>query len=95
MDGPWVYGGLVSNVWSVAGSGASDINLLTLQPFINYNLPGGGYFTSSPDISANLRSRQQRAVDRATRLGLWEDLQARQHTGERADQPLSQCETAY
>ena len=53
MDGPWVYGGLVSNVWSVAGSGASDINLLTLQPFINYNLPGGRYFTSSPVISAN------------------------------------------
>jgi hypothetical protein len=24
-----------------------------LQPFINYNLPGGRYFTSSPVISAN------------------------------------------
>jgi len=53
MDGPWVYGGLVSNVWSVSGSGAGDINLLTLQPFINYNLPGGRYFTSSPVVNAN------------------------------------------
>jgi|TARA_B100001964_G_C14242614_1_gene605842 hypothetical protein len=53
MDGSWVYGALVSNVWSVSGSGTSDINLLTLQPFINYNLPGGRYFTSAPVLNAN------------------------------------------
>ncbi|HCK76363.1 MAG TPA: neuromedin U [Gammaproteobacteria bacterium] len=53
MNGPWVYGGLISNIWSVSGSGTSDINLMTLQPFINYNLPGGRYLTSSPVITAN------------------------------------------
>lgn len=53
FNGPWVYGGLISNVWSVSGSGAQDINLMTLQPFLNYNLPGGRYFTSSPVITAN------------------------------------------
>ena len=53
FNGPWVYGGLVNNIWSVSGSGPNDINSLTLQPFLNYNLPGGRYFTSSPLITAN------------------------------------------
>ena len=53
MNGPWVYGGLISNIWSVSGSGPNDINSMTLQPFLNYNLPGGRYFTSSPVITAN------------------------------------------
>ena len=53
FNGPWVYGGLINNIWSVSGSGQKDINLMTLQPFINYNLPGGRYFTSSPLITAN------------------------------------------
>lgn len=53
FDGPWVYGGLINNIWSVSGSGPNDINMMTLQPFVNYNLPGGRYFTSSPLITAN------------------------------------------
>ena len=53
FNGPWVYGGLINNIWSVSGSGPNDINSLTLQPFINYNLPGGRYFTSSPLITVN------------------------------------------
>ena len=31
----------------MSGSGASDINLLTFQPFINYNLPEGRYFNAN------------------------------------------------
>ena len=53
FNGPWVYGGLINNIWSVSGSGLIDINMMTLQPFINYNLSGGRYFTSSPLITAN------------------------------------------
>ncbi len=49
----WVVGGLVSNIWSVAGSGDNDINLFTFQYFVNYNLPGGWYLTSAPIITAN------------------------------------------
>ncbi|MFO1413858.1 MAG: transporter [Burkholderiales bacterium] len=51
---PWVYGVLVNNVWSLTSSqrGGSYSNLL-VQPFLNYNLPGGTYFTSSPIITAN------------------------------------------
>ena len=35
--GNWVYGGIVSNVWSVGGSGEQDINLFTFQYFVNYS----------------------------------------------------------
>ena len=53
FDGAWVYGGLINNIWSVSGSGNNDVNLFTLQPFINYNLPGARYFTFAPIITAN------------------------------------------
>jgi hypothetical protein len=49
---PWVYGVLVNNIWSVDGGG-SPYNNLFVQPFLNYNLPGGTYLTTSPVITAN------------------------------------------
>ncbi|HEY9643489.1 MAG TPA: hypothetical protein V6C57_23575, partial [Coleofasciculaceae cyanobacterium] len=53
-SGPIVAGALVNNVWSVAGdSDRSDVSLLTLQPFFNYNFPGGWYINTSPIITAN------------------------------------------
>jgi hypothetical protein len=55
VSGPWVFGALVSNVWSFGGSRAAgtQVNLLTLQPFVNHNFGGGWYLTSSPIITAN------------------------------------------
>jgi hypothetical protein len=53
MPGNWVVGAMVSNVWSFAGSGDSDVNFFTCQYFINYNLPNGWYLTSSPINTAN------------------------------------------
>jgi hypothetical protein len=54
MPGNWVVGVLASNVWSVAGdSDATDVNYMTLQPIINYNLSNGWYLTSVPVITAN------------------------------------------
>jgi hypothetical protein len=51
---PWVYGVLVNNVWSLSSSGrGGSYSHFLLQPFLNYNLPGGLYFTSSPVITAN------------------------------------------
>jgi hypothetical protein len=54
---PWVYGVLVNNVWS-GGSGGSDpsYNNFLLQPFVNYNLPGGVYVNSVPIITANWKA---------------------------------------
>jgi hypothetical protein len=56
MDGPWVYGALVNNVWSFggdSGTGGNKVNFFTLQPFVNYNFGDGWYVTSSPIITSN------------------------------------------
>jgi hypothetical protein len=54
MDGPWVYGALANNLWSFAGNDdRRKVNSMTLQPFVNYNLPKGWYLSSSPVITAN------------------------------------------
>jgi len=51
MPGRWVIGTLLSNVWDIDGK--TDINLFTLQYFINYNFDQGWYFSSAPIITAN------------------------------------------
>lgn len=53
MPGKWVMGSLLSNIWSIGGSGERDINLFTWQPFVNYNLDKGWYVVTSPIITAN------------------------------------------
>jgi hypothetical protein len=54
MPKPWVIGILGRQLWSVAGPGSrKDVNQLLLQPFVNYNLPGGWYLVSSPIITAD------------------------------------------
>ena len=54
MPGSWVIGGLVSNVWSVAGDDErADVNFFLAQYFVNYNFPSGWYLTSAPIITAN------------------------------------------
>ena len=49
----WVYGSLISHVWSFAGSGDTNVNLSTCQYFINYNIANGWYLTSTPTMTAN------------------------------------------
>lgn len=57
QPGHWTIGALVNNVWSVAGSGGrADVNQMTLQYFVNYNLKKGWYLTSSPIITANWKA---------------------------------------
>jgi hypothetical protein len=54
MPGPWVIGVLVSNVWSIGGyDNASNVNELTAQYFVNYNMKGGWYLSTAPVITAN------------------------------------------
>ena len=55
-DGPWTYGALINNVWSVAGgAGRAAVNQMQLQPLINYNFPGNPdrYIEFSPTFTAN------------------------------------------
>ena len=52
MKGPWVYGGLLSHLWSYHGNDP-EINLTSFQPFVNYNLKDGWYLSSTSQITAN------------------------------------------
>jgi hypothetical protein len=54
MPGKWVLGALAQNIWSFAGpSDAADVNKLTFQYFINYNLSKGWYLTTTPVMTAD------------------------------------------
>ncbi len=54
QPGHWTIGALASNLWSVAGpSDRADVNLFTLQYFLNYNLPDGWSVGTSPILTAN------------------------------------------
>ena len=54
MPGHWVIGALVSNVWSIYDyNDAKNVNALTAQYFINYNMKGGWYLSTAPVITAN------------------------------------------
>jgi len=54
---PWVYGLLVNNVWSLSSDkhGGTYSNFL-LQPFVNYNFPGGFYVNTVPIITASWKA---------------------------------------
>ena len=55
-DGPWVYGGLINNVWSFGGTsgrGGTRYSTFTAQPFVNYNFGGGWFIGSAPIVTAN------------------------------------------
>ncbi|HEX8814764.1 MAG TPA: neuromedin U [Terriglobales bacterium] len=54
QPGHFTIGALVSNLWSFAGSSSrADVNTMTLQYFVNYNLKKGWYLTSAPILNAN------------------------------------------
>jgi hypothetical protein len=54
QPGKWTLGALVSNHFSVAGpSDRADVNSMTLQYFVNYNLKKGYFITLQPIITAN------------------------------------------
>lgn len=58
QPGQWTVGALVSNVWSVAGSGSRPpVNRMTLQYFLAYNLKHDWYLTAAPILLADWRAR--------------------------------------
>ena len=55
VEGPWVFGALVNQQWSVTGWGDS-VSQFLIQPFVNYNLGDGWYITSAPIMTANWKN---------------------------------------
>ena len=52
--GHWLFGTLAQHFWSFAGdSDENNVNLSSLQYFINYNFPTGWYLTTNPTMTAN------------------------------------------
>ena len=52
--GPWVIGGLASQLWTYADEGgAPEVDLFSLQPFVNYNFGRGWALASAPIFTAN------------------------------------------
>jgi len=79
QPGHWTLGALINNAWSVTGSGGRpDVNQMTLQYFINYNLKNGWYLSSSPVVTANWQAASGNVwtvpvgggVGRVVRLGM-------------------------
>jgi hypothetical protein len=54
MQGPVVTGALISQTWNLEGD---DFSRFLLQPFLNYNLPGGWYLASGPILTADFEAR--------------------------------------
>lgn len=56
LASPWVFGALVNNVFSFGGTSGpagTRYSLFTLNPFVNYNFPGGWFVGTVPIITAN------------------------------------------
>jgi hypothetical protein len=52
--GPWVFGGLISQLWPLSDeAGDPETDLFTLQPFVNYNFGHGWALAFAPIITAN------------------------------------------
>jgi hypothetical protein len=58
---PWVFGVLVNNIWSLTSDkqgGSYSTGLI--QPFLNYNFPGGLYLTSAPILAVDWKAESGR-----------------------------------
>jgi hypothetical protein len=54
MPGPWVIGMLANNIWRIGGAAHGHVlNTLTLQPFINFNLPHAWAISTAPLITSD------------------------------------------
>jgi hypothetical protein len=57
QPGKWTLGALWNNAWSFAGDdGRNDVNQMSFQYFINYNLNKGYFLTWQPTITANWKA---------------------------------------
>jgi len=52
VEGPWVYGGLLTHLWSYYGDDP-EVNITAFQPFLNYNMEDGWYLSAAPTIMVN------------------------------------------
>lgn len=51
--GPWLFGVLAYNQWSVTGWRKQEVNNMLIEPFANYNFGKGWHLSTAPLITAN------------------------------------------
>lgn len=57
QPGPWTFGLLANQVWSVSGANdREDVNRTYLQPFTHYNLGGGLSVGASAELTGNWKA---------------------------------------
>jgi hypothetical protein len=61
IQGHWVYGAVANQQWSYAGWRDKNVSVLTVQPFVNYNLRHGWYLVTAPVITANWEASSDNA----------------------------------
>ncbi len=75
QQGPWTYGALVNQVWSVAGNeDRSDVNAMFLQPFLTYTTPSAWTFVANMEATFDWENEQETVplnlfVSKVTTLG--------------------------
>ncbi|MHC4691404.1 MAG: neuromedin U [Planctomycetota bacterium] len=52
FDGPWVYGGLFTQLWSYYGNDP-EVNTGAIQPFVYYNMEDGWYVFTEPVLTVD------------------------------------------
>jgi hypothetical protein len=69
-----VVGVLANNLWRISGvNNGPDINLFTLQPFINFNIPPGWSITTAPIITADWSAPEGQKWTLPVGIGLGND----------------------
>lgn len=67
----WTIGGLVNQIWSVAGdANRADVNQMFLQPFLNYNWKSGAGLGGNAEITQNWQANTTIAFINPTISGI-------------------------
>lgn len=62
QTGGWTVGGLVNQIWSVAGnSERPDVSQMFLQPFVSYNFKSGAGIGGNSEITSNWKTNKTTA----------------------------------
>jgi len=75
QQGPWTYGALANQVWSIAGNeDRSDVNAMFLQPFVTYTTPTAWTFGGNLEATFDWENNQETVplnlfVNKVTRFG--------------------------
>lgn len=74
QSGPWTFGMLANHIWSVGGSGSTDISTTFLQPFMSFTTPTAWSYTLQTETTYDWKGEQwtvpvNALVSKVTKVG--------------------------